>query len=1003
MTETVFFAPCDPTGNRRSGAGTPSVKLATGCGAVGDQALYRKYTTGKHNNKPSLYKICTWNVQGLNKLGKLTIVEQATQKMAVTGLSETHWKHSGHFTSQNDNLIVCSGNEIDSNNGVAFIVHKRIKDTVLGYEAISDRIITIKLQTKPVNLNLIQVYAPTSTSSQEDIDNFYLILSETISKMPSRELLIILGDFNAKVGETKLDNHLRSVVGNYGMGMRNDRGEMLIEFCAEHGLYVSNTHFQHHIRRLYTWKSPDGHTRNQIDYLLVKSRWKTSIRDVKTYPGLDCGSDHNALVAELCLKLRRPPRTNRVPNRWNPASEEKFKNKVCDALTTMKNASNINQMDADRLWMELKQAIDTSITSCNIQRNEQPKKPWISENTWDLIRRRQLTKREGNNVGEDLSQYRELSRQIDRAVRADKDAYIRSICEEIEKHSNSNQPTDLFKKVRTLSRSFQPRYLPIRDENGERLSTKSEVLERWRQYCKQLMASEEGSERVVLPNPEAHEPPIMKSEIEAALQKLKNGKTPGSDNIVAEMLKLSGENGIHILHLICNKIWKEGKWPKEWMESIYVPLHKKGAKDECNNYRTIALINHASKVMLYILQERLKNYLLPQISPEQAGFVPGRGTRDQLMNVRQMIEKLYEFNVPAIFCFLDYSKAFDTVQWNQLWYILREMAVPEHLIYLVNSLYNNSSAQVRLENELSAPFTVGKGVRQGCVLSPLLFNIYGEWIIRKATEEWSGGVSIGGRKISNLRYADDTTLLAADEREMFELLERIENVSRECGLKLNRDKCCLLVVDRRGVLPQPFQLITGMEKKDSLIYLGAQITNKGGSEQEIRRRIGMAKDALGKLTKIWKDHDIRKQTKLKLVQTLIFPIATYASESWTINAVCRRKVEAFEMISYRRMLRIPWTAHRTNVSVLEELNIEPRDRLLPSIQRRMLKFFGHVLRRDGMEKLTIQGMVDGKRTRGRSPVRYIDQIKTITNMSVPEIMDKVEDREAWREITIAST
>lgn len=130
------------------------------------------------------------------------------------------------------------------------------------------------------------------------------------------------------------------------------------------------------------------------------------------------------------------------------------------------------------------------------------------------------------------------------------------------------------------------------------------------------------------------------------------------------------------------------------MESIYIPLQKEGPKDECSNYRTIALINHSSKVLLYIIQERLKPYLLPQISLEQSGFVPGRGTRDQLMNVRQMIGKLYEYNVPAIFCFLDYSKAFDTVQWGRLWNILGEMAVPEHLIYLISSLYNRNTARV---------------------------------------------------------------------------------------------------------------------------------------------------------------------------------------------------------------------------------------------------------------------------------------------------------------------
>lgn len=175
-------------------------------------------------------------------------------------------------------------------------------------------------------------------------------------------------------------------------------------------------------------------------------------------------------------------------------------------------------------------------------------------------------------------------------------------------------------------------------------------------------------------------------------------------------------------------------------------------------------------------------------------------------------------------------------------------------------------------------------MRQGCVLSPLLFNIYGEWIIRRATEDWNGRVFIEGRKILNLRYADDTTLLASSEQEMLELLRCIENVSLEAGLRLNRSKCCLMVVAKATVFPQHLHLIQRIGKKDDIIYLGARITNKGRSKPEVKRRIGMARNTIAKLVKIWKDHSIRKKTKRRLVQALNFPIATYRSE--TLDSEC---------------------------------------------------------------------------------------------------------------------
>lgn len=278
------------------------------------------------------------------------------------------------------------------------------------------------------------------------------------------------------------------------------------------------------------------------------------------------------------------------------------------------------------------------------------------------------------------------------------------------------------------------------------------------------------------------------------------------------------------------------------------------------------------------------------------------------------------------------------------------MGIPEHLICLI--LYVTNRSYVRVEDELSINFNVSKGVRQGCILSAILFNIYGEWIIRKVTENWNGGVSIGGKLISNLRYADDTTIIANSEEEMALLLQKIETASTEVGLRLNRAKCQLMIVNRAGAYPQNPQIIHNIEVKNEVIYLGALISNKGG---EIKRRLGLAKSAMGRLIKIWKDHHISKYTKMRLVRTIIFPIATYGSETWTLNAACRKRIEAFEMTCWRKMLQIHWTARRTNQSIIQELKISPKDHLLANIQRRILKYFGHVIRSDVLEKLTVEG------------------------------------------------
>ena len=159
---------------------------------------------------------------------------------------------------------------------------------------------------------------------------------------------------------------------------------------------------------------------------------------------------------------------------------------------------------------------------------------------------------------------------------------------------------------------------------------------------------------------------------------------------------------------------------------------KKDNAKKCSNYCTIALISHASKVMLKILQARLQQYVNREPPDVQAGFRKGRGTRDQIANIRWMVEKSREFQKHIYFCFIDYAKAFDCVDHNQLWKILKEMGIPDHLICLLKNLYAGQEATVRTGHGTTDWFQIGKVVRQGCILSPCLFNLYAEYIMWNA-------------------------------------------------------------------------------------------------------------------------------------------------------------------------------------------------------------------------------------------------------------------------------
>ena len=173
----------------------------------------------------------------------------------------------------------------------------------------------------------------------------------------------------------------------------------------------------------------------------------------------------------------------------------------------------------------------------------------------------------------------------------------------------------------------------------------------------------------------------------------------------------------------------------------------------------------------------------------QAGFRKGRGTRDQIANIRWIIEKAREFQKNIYFCFIDYAKAFDCVHHNKLWEILQEMGIPDHFTCLLRNLYTGQEARVRIRHGTMDWFQIGKGVHQGSILSPCLFNLYAEYIMLNARlDEAEAGIKIAGRIINNLRYADDTTLMAESEEELKGLLMKVKEESENVGLKLNIQK-----------------------------------------------------------------------------------------------------------------------------------------------------------------------------------------------------------------------
>ena len=183
------------------------------------------------------------------------------------------------------------------------------------------------------------------------------------------------------------------------------------------------------------------------------------------------------------------------------------------------------------------------------------------------------------------------------------------------------------------------------------------------------------------------EPDILECEVKWALGSITTNKASGGDGIEVELFQILKDDAMKVLHSIRQQIWKTEQWPQDWKMSVFIPVPKKGNAKECSNYCTIALISHASKATLKILQARLQQYVNSELPDVQAGFKKGRGSRDQIANIHWIIQKAREFQKNIYFCFIDYDKAFDCVDQNKLWKILKEMEIADHLTCLQRNLY----------------------------------------------------------------------------------------------------------------------------------------------------------------------------------------------------------------------------------------------------------------------------------------------------------------------------
>ena len=936
----------------RSRPGITTTAHPTGGNQGGDD----KYATGANPNpNPNPNKanpaiklpkqgttIGTWNVRTLHQRGKVKELTHELQryKWDIIGLAEVRWTGFGETSTDEGHKIWFSGDQSKHQYGVAFIVRKELAKSIISCTPISSRIISIRICAKPHNLTIIQVYAPTSDHDDEEVETFYEEIEKVIKATPKKDILIIMGDWNAKIGPDAYQQW-SGTVGKFGWSETNDRGVRLLEFAQSHRMTIANTLHPHKKSRTVTWQSPGGLVHNQIDYILVPRRFKSSINKAQTrsFPGADIGSDHNLVLTRLKLKLKTN-QSNKTPRiRFNldklndPEIAEIFQAQVGGKFAAL---ATIDQ-DVETLANNLKEALITSAEEV-IGRQRSKKQPWVTNKILELCDKRRGLKKDKNSNQEAADKYRTINTKIRNEMKQAKEDWIENQCRTVEDSLAVGNSKKAYVTLRNLTKTQQKSASVIEDSKGKLLTDSTAVLGRWTEYCTELYNNKTSPDTTILQNRqdrEMHELPVLPSEVEEAIRSLKRDKSPGIDNIPAELLKHGGVAVTETLTKICQKIWEHKKWPKEWTQSLIIPLPKKGNIKQCQNYRTISLISHPSKVMLKIILNRLKPVAEELLSEEQAGFRPGRSTIEQIFNCRLLIEKHLQHQRELHHNFIDFKKAFDRVWHEGLWQVMRSFNIEEGLVQAIEALYNQASSAVQLNGSIGDFFKMSIGVRQGCILSPVLFNIFLEKIMQETLDDHHTSISIGGRPLCNLRFADDIDLLAGSNKELQELTDKLADRAKAYGMEISSEKSKIMIntTDARSanIILNQQQL----EEVNNFKYLGAIISADGRCESEIRARIGTAMAAMARLNRIWTSKSIGLPTKLRLYRALVRTIVLYGCETWTLLSATENKLQAFENKCMRKILRISYVEHRTNAYVWDRISsiAGPQENIMATIKR----------------------------------------------------------------------
>ncbi|KAK3803056.1 hypothetical protein RRG08_027978 [Elysia crispata] len=862
--------------------------------------------------------------------------------------------------------------------GMAFLVRKNFKDYIEGFCKHSDRVISCKVKLQEGSLQIIQVYAPTTDYDDEEAEKFYEDLENAIEKKCANT--VIMGDFNAKIG-VKDEDEENEWIGPFGIGTRNERGEKLIDFCTANRLFVTNSFFKKPRSRYWTWESPGGDYKNQTDFILTTD--KTTIQNTEIITKVDIGSDHRMVRSRMTInkkltrlkriKKKKPLKINtRQLEKVAPSFQIKLKNKF-DILRNEKPSIEV---------------MNETIRKCAAEVVEKPNETTKEQNAEDklieeLEQRRKELRRKDNKTGPERVEYIETNKTVKKKRRARARRKRKEFITKILEQKRGPKETNKYGNKKKIAK--------MKDKEGRETSDREEILE----ICKSFYAtlyentiqSPTNLQRESADKDEV--PPFTVDEVRKCLKEMSKNKAPGPDDITSDVLLLGEEPVLKYLTSCYNKILKTKEIPPSWDEAKIIILYKKGDPGDVKNYRPISLLSHSYKLFTRLLQKRMENTLDENQPRDQAGFRRGFSTTDHIFTLNQVIEKSNEYNLPLCVGFIDYEKAFDSVEHFAIFDALRKININETYVAILENIYQKATARVHIDNLESETFPINRGVRQGDPISPKMFTTAMEMIFRKAGLEH--GINVDGETLTNLRFADDVALVTEKIEDMEEQLNKLNTLSLETGLRMHKGKTKYMTnfESNENIHIENEEI----EKVNSYKYLGQTTHLKETTKEEVTCRIRAGWSCFGRNKEIFQDEKMPLSLKRQVYNQCILPTMTYGCQTWSLTKALTQKLRVAQRAMERKMLRIKLKDKVPCKEIRRRTQVKD---IVDFITKQKWKWAGHAARyQDNRWTLRVTEWQPrhGKRSRGRQVRRWRDDIVKIKGATWSR---DAKDRDGWK-------